>query len=145
MITNAQARFKYYLDAPLRCGIALQGWEVKSIRAGQARIVDGYVSISKSGELFLIGCHIAPLPGARNTSDPMRSRKLLAKKSEISAISKAVNEKGRTVVATKMYVNEQGRVKVEICTATGKNVADKRQTIKDREWGIEKARLAKGG
>ncbi len=140
---NKRAGHDYHLEERLEAGIELHGWEVKSLRAGKAQLVDSYV-LTKDGEAWLLGAHIAPLPSASThvTTDPTRTRKLLLHKKEISRIFRATHQKGYTCVATAMYWKGH-RVKVEIALARGKKQFDKRRAEKDRDWSREKQRLFK--
>ena len=138
---NKRARHEYFIEENLEAGMALQGWEVKSLRAGKAQITEGYVLV-KDGEAWLIGAHITPL---RTTSthvvaDPTRTRKLLLHRRELDRLVGAVERKGHTIVPLKLYW-KAGKVKLEIGLAKGKQAHDKRATEKDRDWQREKARL----
>ena len=140
---NKRARHEYFIEENFEAGLALQGWEVKSMRAGKAQITEGYVLI-KNGEAWLIGAHISPL---RTTSthvvaDPTRTRKLLLHRRELDKLVGAVERKGHTVVPLKLYW-KNGKAKIEIGLAKGKKAHDKRDTEKDRDWAREKSRLMK--
>ena len=132
--TNRQAAFKYNLIERFECGIMLTGTEVKSLRDGNAQLKDSYATI-KDGELWLIGAYIAPYPAAsRENHDPERTRKLLMHKSEIEKLTSSLNERGFTLVPTRIYFSgERSRAKVEIALARGKDLYDKRETIKKRD------------
>ena len=132
--TNRQAAFKYNLLERFECGIVLTGTEVKSLRDGNAQLKDSYATI-KDGELWLIGAYIAPYPAAsRENHDPERSRKLLMHRSEIQKLTGSLNERGFTLVPTRMYFSgERSRAKVEIALARGKDLYDKRESIKKRD------------
>ena len=132
--TNRQAAFKYNLIERFECGIVLKGTEVKSLRDGNAQLKDSYATI-KDGELWLIGAYIAPYPAAsRENHDPERSRKLLMHRGEIEKLTGSLNERGFTLVPTRMYFSgERSRAKVEVALARGKNLYDKRETIKKRD------------
>jgi SsrA-binding protein len=140
---NKRARFEYHIDERIEAGIALEGWEVKSLRDGKAQFADSYVLL-KDNEAFLFGCHMEPLPTASThiQTDPTRTRKLLLHRREIDRLVGLVERKGFTVIPTAMYFT-RGRVKVEIGLARGKREYDKRKTIKDREWGRQKERIMK--
>jgi SsrA-binding protein len=142
---NKRARFDYHIEERLEAGIALEGWEVKSLREGQLQFADSYVLL-KDNEAFLFGCQISPLPTVSThiTPDPLRTRKLLLHRREIDRLRGAVDRKGKTVIPTAMYWSH-GKVKVEIGIATGKRQHDKRKTQKDRDWGRQKARIMKHG
>ena len=132
--TNRQAAFKYNLIERFECGIVLTGTEVKSLRDGNAQLKDSYATI-KDGELWLIGAYIAPYPAAsRENHDPERPRKLLMHRSEIERLTGSLNERGFTLVPTRIYFSgERSRAKVEIALARGKDLYDKRQAIKKRD------------
>jgi SsrA-binding protein len=132
--TNRQAAFKYNLLERFECGVMLTGTEVKSLRDGNAQLKDSYATI-KDGEIWLIGAYIAPYPAAsRENHDPERTRKLLMHKSEIEKLTSSLNERGFTLVPTRIYFSgERSRAKVEIALARGKDLYDKRETIKKRD------------
>jgi SsrA-binding protein len=130
--TNRQASYRYHFLDKLEAGMVLTGTEVKSLRGGKAQIKDGYAAI-KDGELWLFNVHIPPYaPASRENHDPERARKLLAHRSEIDRLAGRVSERGLTLVPTRIYFSD-GRAKVEIALARGKDVGDKRQAIKQRE------------
>jgi SsrA-binding protein len=130
--TNRQAGFRYHLLDKLEAGLVLTGSEVKSLRAGKATIKDGYVAV-KDGELWLYNVHIPPYaPASRDNHEPERDRKLLVKRAELEKLKMRSTERGLTIVPTRLYFSN-GRAKVEIALARGKDVGDKRQTIKERE------------
>jgi SsrA-binding protein len=137
---NKRARHEYHFDERLEAGLALQGWEVKSLRAGRVNITDGY-AIIKNGEVFLFGAQIMPLASASTHVVPeeRRTRKLLINRKEIDRLVGQVERKGYTLVPTALYW-KNNRVKVELGLAQGKKEHDKRDAVKDREWQIEKAR-----
>ena len=139
--TNRQASFRYNLIERFECGIVLMGTEVKSLRDGNAQLKDSYATI-KDGELWLIGAYIAPYTAAsRENHDPERSRKLLMHRGEIERLSGSLNERGLTLVPTRLYFSgERSRAKVEIALARGKDLYDKRETIKKRDMAREVAR-----
>jgi len=140
---NKKAKFDYHLEEKYEAGMALQGWEVKSMRAGRAQLKESYVII-RNGELFLFGAHISPLVSAstHNVADPTRMRKLLLNRREISHLIGAVEREGYTIVPVALYW-KRGRAKLEIALAKGKKQHDKRSAIKDREWKRDKERLMK--
>jgi SsrA-binding protein len=142
---NKKARFNYHIEDRIEAGIALEGWEVKSLREGKVQIGDGYVLL-KDGEAFLLGGLITPMLSASShvETDPRRTRKLLLHKQEISRLVGAVERKGFTIVATAMYW-KRGRAKVELGLAKGKKQHDKRATEKARDWDREKSRILKSG
>ncbi len=140
---NRKARFDYFIEQEFEAGVELHGWEVKSLRAGRAQLKEGYVTILQ-GELFLIGAHFSPLQSASThvNPDPVRSRKLLLHKKEISRLIGANEREGYTIVPLSLYW-KHGKVKAKIALAKGKKQYDKRQTIKQREWERDKQRLLK--
>jgi len=138
---NKKARFEYELSNKIEAGIALLGWEVKSLRAGRIQLVDSYVIFNKS-EAFLFGSHISPIQSISThyVPDPQRTRKLLLNRKELNFLIEAVQQKGYTVVATAMYWKAH-MVKVEIALAKGKHLHDKRESEKQRDWDRQKQRL----
>jgi SsrA-binding protein len=133
--TNRQAAFKYNLIERFECGIVLTGTEVKSLRDGNAQLKDSYATI-KDGEVWLIGAYIAPYPAAsRENHDPERTRKLLMHRVQIEKLTGSLNERGFTLVPTRIYFSsgERSKAKVEIALARGKDLYDKRDTIKKRD------------
>jgi SsrA-binding protein len=137
---NKRARHEYHIEERYEAGLSLQGWEVKSLRAGRINFGDSY-AIVKNGELYLFGASIPPLISASThvVADDRRTRKLLLHKEEIDKLLGAVERKGYTLVPTAMYW-KHNRVKVEIGLAKGKQDHDKRATEKDRDWQREKQR-----
>jgi SsrA-binding protein len=130
--SNRQASFRYEFLDRLECGIVLQGTEVKSLRDGAVQLKDGYATL-RDGELWLHNVHIAPYaPASRDNHDPERSRKLLAHRRELDRLSGTINERGLTLVPTRIYFSGP-RAKVEIAVARGKDRYDKRQAIKERD------------
>jgi SsrA-binding protein len=130
--TNRQARFKYQLLESWEAGIELRGSEVKSLRAGKANLKDSYASV-RDGELWLYSCHIAPYaPAAGEGHDPERPRKLLLHRKEIERLIGKTQEKGLTLIPTRLYFSG-ARAKVEIALAKGKELRDKREAIRERE------------
>ncbi|MEL5848826.1 MAG: SsrA-binding protein SmpB [Candidatus Igneacidithiobacillus chanchocoensis] len=142
---NREARHEYFIEERFEAGIALEGWEVKSMRAGRLQLKDSYVVV-KNGELWLLGAHISPLPTASThiQPDPTRTRKLLMHRLEINRLIGAVERKGFTLVPLALYW-KQGRAKAEIALVKGKQDHDKRAALKEREWQRDKARILKGG
>jgi SsrA-binding protein len=137
--TNRRASYRYHLLEKWEAGLVLQGTEVKALREGKAQIKDGYASV-RDGEVWLHNVHIPPYgPAARENHDPERSRKLLMHGREIERLIGKTREKGLTLVPTRLYF-KNGRAKVEIALARGKDVGDKRQTIKEREMKREMER-----
>lgn len=140
---NKKAFHDYFIEERYEAGIALEGWEVKAIRAARAQIKEAYVVI-RSAELVLIGAHISPLPTASThiTPDPTRTRKLLLHAAEISKLIGKVERAGYTLMPLNLHY-AGGRIKLEIGLAKGKKQHDKREAEKEREWQREKQRLAK--
>ena len=140
---NKRARFDYEIGERFEAGIALTGWEVKSLRAGKASLTDTYVLL-KDGEAFLLGAHITPLNTASThiIADPDRTRKLLLNKREIARLFSVTTQKGHTCIALALYW-KGNKVKCEIALASGKKQFDKRATIKEREWNRDKGRVLK--
>ncbi len=129
---NKRAYFDYFVSDLVEAGIVLEGSEVKSVRAGGASLSESFVVV-KNNEIFLKNAYIKPYEQTSSFKpDERRTRKLLLNKSEISKFSRAVKEKGFTLVATKIYFNKSGKVKVEIGLAKGKKLYDKRQTLKEK-------------
>lgn len=140
---NRKARFDYFIEETFEAGLQLTGTEVKSLRGGRSTIAESYVT-ETGGEAWLVNANI-PLyaSGNRYNHEPKRPRKLLLKEREISKFHGAVERKGMTLVPLSVYFNGRGRAKVELALAKGKNAADKRTTIKERDWKREKARIMK--
>ncbi len=134
--TNRQASFRYNLLERFECGMVLQGTEVKALREGKAQLKDSYASI-REGEVWLIAAYIPPYgPASRENHEPERPRKLLLHRAEIDRLTGRTRERGLTLVPTRMYFRD-GRAKVEIALARGKDVHDKRETIRKREVARE--------
>ena len=144
IIDNKKAFFDYFIEERYEAGIALEGWEVKAIRAGRAQIKEGYVVI-KNGEIFLIGAHISPLTSTSThvKADPVRTRKLLLKADEIKKLIGKVEQRGYTLVPINLHYSK-GLVKCEIGLAKGKKLHDKRAAEKERDWQREKSRVLRG-
>jgi len=142
---NKKARFDYHIEERIEAGLVLEGWEVKSLRAGKVQIVDAYVLL-KDGEAFLLGVQITPMLSASThvDADPRRTRKLLLNRQEIARLIGAVDRKGYTLVCTALYW-KRGRAKAEIGLAKGKKQHDKRASEKARDWEREKGRILKSG
>ncbi|WP_040309584.1 SsrA-binding protein SmpB [Asticcacaulis biprosthecium] len=139
---NRRARFDYFLENPVEAGLMLTGTEVKSLRQGRANIAESYVSVEKGGELFLINADFPIYTQAnRFNHEPRRHRKLLLHRKEIARMMNAIQREGMTLIATKLYFNDKGRVKLEVCTAKGKKNHDKREASAERDWNRDKARL----
>lgn len=141
VVENRRARFDYHIEDKYEAGIVLQGTEVKSLRAGEASIAESYAEV-KDGEVWLINSNIPEYShGNRLNHEPRRPRKLLLNSREINKLFGAVERKGMTLVPLSIYFNSQGRAKVELALAKGKQAHDKRQSIKERDWKRDKARL----
>jgi len=140
---NKKAFHDYFVEQKFEAGIALEGWEVKAIRAGRAQLKEAYV-IVRNNEIFLIGCHISPLLSASThlQPDPVRTRKLLLHTEEINRLIGSVERAGYTLLPLDMHYT-RGRIKLEIGLAKGKKQHDKRHAEKEREWQREKQRLLK--
>lgn len=140
---NRKARHDYFIEDRYEAGLALEGWEVKSLRAGRAQLKEAYVYL-RNGEAFLFGAHFSPLTSASTHvhADPTRTRKLLLHRHQLDHLLGAVERRGYTIVPLDMHW-KQGRAKLEIGLAKGKKQHDKRATDKDRDWQREKARLLK--
>ena len=140
---NKKAFHDYFIGQKFEAGIALHGWEVKAIRAGRVQLKEAYV-IVRNGEIFLIGCHVSPLPSAAThfQPDPVRTRKLLLHAEEINRLIGSVERAGYTLLPLEMHY-ARGRIKLEIGLAKGKKQHDKREAEKQREWQREKQRLLK--
>ena len=143
--SNRYARYRYELLEKLECGVELQGTEVKALRESGAQLKDGYVAL-RDGELWLLSVHIPPYaPAARENHEPERDRRLLAHRREIDRLAGLVKERGLTLVPTRVYFSG-GRAKVEIALGRGKDLYDKRQTLRERdsrrdmERGLREAR-----
>jgi len=140
---NRRARHDYAIDEKFEAGMVLQGWELKSIRAGKVQLVDSYVFLQR-GEAFLSGANIVPLTSASThvIAEPQRARKLLLHAKELAKIFAATSQKGYTCIATAMYW-KGNKVKCEVALAKGKKEHDKRDTEKDRDWQRQKSRIMK--
>ena len=143
IVENRKAFHDYTIEERFEAGLALEGWEVKAIRAGRAQLKEGYVII-RGAELYLIGAHITALPEASThiKPDPIRNRKLLLRAEEISKLIGKVERAGYTLVPLDLHYT-RGRIKLALGLAKGKRQFDKRTTEKEREWQREKQRLLK--
>ncbi len=138
---NRKARFSYEIGETFEAGIMLSGTEVKSLRGGKGTIGESYAA-EQNGAMYLINAYIPEyLQANRFNHEPKRPRKLLLHRRQIGKLIAATQRDGMTVVPLKVYFNEQGRAKVEIALAKGKNAADKRETSKKRDWEREKGRI----
>lgn len=140
---NRQARHEYFIEDDIEVGLELQGWEVKSLRAGKANISESYVFF-RDGEAYMSGATITPLNVASThvVADPIRVRKLLLKRRELDSLIGKVNREGYTVVALSLYWKKSW-AKLKIGLAKGKKLHDKRDASKDRDWQRDKARIMK--
>ncbi|MDH3762619.1 MAG: SsrA-binding protein SmpB [Gammaproteobacteria bacterium] len=140
---NRVARHDYFIEDDIEVGMVLEGWEVKSLRAGNLQLKESYVFV-KDGEIWLIGAHISPLNTASThvKPNPTRTRKLLAHRREIDRLVGMVERKGYTLVALSAYWS-RGRAKLKLGIAKGKKAHDKRATLKDRDWKRDQARMLK--
>jgi len=141
---NKKARFDYFIEESLEAGISLEGWEVKSLRAGKIQLGESYVTF-KDNQAWLFGALITPLMTAatHNFHDPLRTRQLLLHRREINRLRGLVEIEGSTVVPLELYW-KQGKVKLSIGLAKGKKQHDKRATMKERDWNRDKQRILKG-
>ncbi|GAB4358506.1 MAG: SsrA-binding protein SmpB [Gammaproteobacteria bacterium] len=142
---NKKARHDFFIEERFEAGIALEGWEVKSLRAGRVQLKESYVLI-KGGEAWLFGAHISPLATASThiQPDPLRTRKLLLHRKELDTLIGAVERRGYTLVPLALYW-KRGRAKLEIGLAKGKKQHDKRAVEKERDWQRERQRILKSG
>ncbi|APF04533.1 TPA: SsrA-binding protein SmpB [Legionella pneumophila] len=140
---NRKAGFDYFIEDQYEAGLVLEGWEVKSLRAGKINLSDAHVII-KYGEAFLLGAQIQPLPTASThfIPDPVRTRKLLMNKKELNHLIGSVERQGYTIVPLSLYW-KKNKIKIKIALAKGKKEHDKRDTIKDREWQRDRSRIMK--
>ena len=140
---NRRARHEYFIEESFEAGLALEGWEVKALRAGNAQLGESYVYI-RQGEAWLIGAHFSPLKTASThvNADPTRSRKLLLHRTELDRLIGAVERKGHALVPLDLHWSK-GRAKLLVGLARGKKQHDKRATAKDRDWQRQKARILK--
>lgn len=138
---NKKARYDYFIEERLEAGLVLQGWEVKSLCAGRVQIVESYILL-KNSEAFLFGALITPLLSASThlSPEPQRSRKLLLHRTQLNKLIGAVERKGFAVIPTALYW-KHGKIKLEIGIGRGKKAHDKRDTVKERDWQKQKARL----
>ena len=144
IVENRKAFHDYFIEERYEAGIVLEGWEVKAIRGGRSSIAEAYVMV-RGAEIFLIGCHITPLPTASTHvhPDPTRSRKLLLNAEEIRKLIGKIEQRGYTMVPLDLHYSK-GRVKLQIGLAKGKKQYDKREAEKDRDWQREQQRLLRG-
>ncbi|WP_374310541.1 SsrA-binding protein SmpB [Methylocella sp.] len=139
---NRKARHNYEIGESFEAGLMLTGTEVKSLRTGKATIAESYVSVNRAGEVFLVNATIPEyLQANRFNHEPKRPRKLLLHMREIARLEQGAEREGMTIVPLKIYFNDRGRAKVEIALAKGKQLHDKRESEKKRDWDREKGRL----
>ncbi|MCC5791215.1 MAG: SsrA-binding protein SmpB [Legionellaceae bacterium] len=143
IVVNKKAGFDYFLEDKFEAGLVLQGWEVKSLRAGKVNLSDAHV-IVRQGEAFLLGAQIQALPtaAAHLYPDPTRTRKLLLNRKELNKLVGSVERQGYTIVPLNLYW-KNNHVKIKIALAKGKKSHDKRDSIKERDWQRDKARILK--
>ena len=143
LCSNKKATFRYTLLKKLEAGLALDGWEVKSIKAGHAQISESYVSVIDK-EVYLINAHLKILPNYANSDNlnPIRKRKLLLSKKEIQHIINEIKINGLTIIPIKIY-SKKSLIKIEIAVGKGKKIFDKRHDLKTKEWNRKKERLLK--
>lgn len=140
---NRRARFDYFLEDNLEAGIMLLGTEIKALRDGRANIAESYASV-EGREIVLINADIPPYKQAnRFNHEPRRPRKLLLHRRQIDKLIGAVQKDGQTIIPIKLYLNEDGKAKLEIALAKGKKLHDKREASAERDWQRDKARLMK--
>jgi SsrA-binding protein len=141
---NRKARFDYFIEETFEAGLALQGWEVKSLREGKAQLTESYVHV-RNGQAQLIGAHITALRSASThvDADPTRTRQLLMHRKELDRLTGLVERQGMTLVPLELYW-KGGRAKLAVGLAKGKKQHDKRAAKKDRDWQIAKERIMKG-
>ena len=143
IVFNRKAGFDFFIEEQFEAGLVLEGWEVKSLRAGKINISDAHVFI-KSGEAFLLGAQINPLLTASTHSipEPNRTRKLLLNRNELNKLIGSVERQGYTIVPISLYW-KKNKIKIKIALAKGKKEHDKRDTIKDRDWSRDRSRIMK--
>src|SRR3954464_9356657 len=141
IVENRKAGHDYFIEERYEAGLALEGWEVKAIRAGRAQIAEGYVMV-RGGELFLIGANVSPLPtvSTHYIPDPMRTRKLLMRAEEIRRLIGKVEQRGYSLVPLNLHYSKS-RIKLEVGLGRGKLKHDKRADEREKEWNREKQRL----
>ena len=144
IVQNRKAFHDYFVEERYEAGLALEGWEVKAIRAGRVQVADAYVVV-RNAALWLLGAHISPLPTVSThfTPDPTRTRKLLMHAEEIKRLIGKVEQRGYTLIPLDMHYRK-GRIKLEIALARGKLKHDKRASEREREWQRDKQRLLRG-
>jgi len=140
---NKKARFDFFIEESFEAGLALEGWEVKSLRAGKAQLTESYVTL-RGGQAWLLGARVTPLATASThvQADPTRTRKLLLHRKELDRLTGLVERRGYALVALELYW-KNGKVKLSVGLAKGKKQHDKRAAEKDRDWERDKARVMK--
>lgn len=143
IVLNKKAKHDYFIQDTYEAGIQLLGWEVKALRMKKVQLIDSYV-VLLNGEAYLLGCNITPLDTASThiVAEPDRTRKLLLHKKELAKLYASVNQQGHTCVATKLYWKGH-LIKCQVALAKGKQDHDKRASIKDREWAVDKQRIVR--
>ena len=143
IVVNKKVRFDYFVEDEYEAGLVLEGWEIKSLRAGKINLSDAHVII-KYGEAWLLGAQIQPLPTAstHNHPDSIRTRKLLLKRRELDQMIGSVERQGYTLVPLSLYW-KRNKIKMKVALAKGKKTHDKRETTKDREWQRDRSRIMK--
>jgi SsrA-binding protein len=141
IVENRKASHDYFIEERYEAGVALEGWEVKAIRAGRAQIADAYVMV-KGGELFLIGSHVSPLPTVSThfVPDPTRTRKLLMRADEIRRLIGKIEQRGYSLIPLNLHY-AKGRIKLDVALARGKLKHDKRADVREKDWKREQQRL----
>jgi SsrA-binding protein len=145
IVMNKKARFDYFVEDDYEAGLVLQGWEIKSLRAGKINLSDAHV-IVKHGEAWLLGAQIQPLPTASTHifPDPTRTRKLLLQRRELDQLIGSVERQGYTLIPLTLYW-KRNKIKLKVALAKGKKTHDKRDTVKDRDWQRARSRIMKKG
>lgn len=143
IVTNKKARFEYFIEKDFEAGLALEGWEVKSLRAGRVNLTDAHVII-KNSEAFLLGAQIQPLAttATHTHADPIRTRKLLLNRHELNQLIGSVERQGYTLIPLSLYW-KRNKIKMSLALAKGKKTHDKRDSIKDRDWQRSRSRIMK--
>ena len=141
IVENRKAFHDYFIEERYEAGLALEGWEVKAVRAGRAQIADAYVMV-RNGELFLIGSHVSPLPTVSThfVPDPARTRKVLMRADEIRRLIGKVEQRGYSLIPLNLHYSK-GRIKLEVALARGKLKHDKRADLREKDWKREQQRL----
>ena len=144
IVENRKASHDYFIEERYEAGLALEGWEVKAIRAGRAQIADAYVMV-RNGELFLIGSHVSPLPTVSThfVPEPTRTRKLLMRADEIRRLIGKVEQRGYSLIPLNLHYSK-GRIKLDVALARGKLKHDKREAEREKEWNRDKQRILRG-